>query len=570
VSGLLLQAFDRFAQAPGGVARLRELILSLAVRGKLVNRVANDESARVLLDRIATQRDRQPAKSLLRLAVLDPDAAPYELPSHWEWAQLGDLVENMGSGWSPACDDGERADPTRWAVLRTTAVQVMEFRAREHKAIPLKLQPRPEIEVQPGDILVTRAGPMNRVGVSCWVDQTPSRLMLSDKIVRFHPVTGELAPAFVVLALNAGWTREQLEAAKTGMAASQVNVSQADLKTLWVPVCSLDEQNRILARVDELMRLCDALEAKGRLEAEQHSRLLDSVLGTLTDSATPEELAANWQRVAEHFDLLLDRPEAVDALEQTILQLAVRGLLVPQDPSDEPASLLLRRLRAEKDRLVAEGKIKSDVQQAFLADDEAPFDIPVGWSWVRLGAIAGIERGGSPRPIEAFLTESPDGLNWIKIGDTEKGGKYITATKEKIRTEGLSKTRKVYPGDFLLTNSMSFGRPYITQIEGCIHDGWLRISPPSSLNKDYLYLFLSSSFMRLLFEAAAAGGVVQNLNADKVRSVPIPLPPIAEQAQIVARVTELRRLCADLRERLAASQATQSRLAASLVESVLA
>jgi type I restriction enzyme S subunit len=188
---------------------------------------------------------------------------------------------------------------------------------------------------------------------------------------------------------------------------------------------------------------------------------------------------------------------------------------------------------------------------------------------VRLGAIAGIERGGSPRPIEAFLTESPDGLNWIKIGDTEKGGKYITATKEKIRPEGLSKTRKVYPGDFLLTNSMSFGRPYITQIEGCIHDGWLRISPPSSLNKDYLYLLLSSSFMRLLFEAAAAGGVVQNLNADKVRSVPIPLPPIAEQAQIVARVTELRRLCTDLRERLAASQVTQSRLAASLVESVL-
>jgi type I restriction enzyme S subunit len=270
--------FDLLLDRPEAVDALEQTILQLAVRGLMVTRVASDESARVLLDRIAAQRGRQPAKSPLGIAVLDLDAAPYELPSHWEWARLGDLVENMGSGWSPACDDGERTDPTRWAVLRTTAVQVMEFRAREHKAIPLKLAPRPEIEVQSGDILVTRAGPMNRVGISCWVDQTPSRLMLSDKIVRFHPVTDELSPAFVVLALNAGWTRELLEAAKTGMAASQVNVSQADLKSLWVPVCGLEEQNRILARVSELRRLCADL--RQRLAASQatQSRLAEALV----------------------------------------------------------------------------------------------------------------------------------------------------------------------------------------------------------------------------------------------------------------------------------------------------
>ena len=270
--------FDLLLDRPEAVDALEQTVLQLAVRGLLVTRVASDESARVLLDRIAAQRDRQPAKSPLGLAVLDPDAAPYELPSHWEWARLGDLVENMGSGWSPACDDGERTDPTRWAVLRTTAVQVMEFCAREHKAIPLKLAPRPEIEVQSGDILVTRAGPMNRVGISCWVDQTPSRLMLSDKIVRFHPVTDELAPAFVVLALNAGWTRELLEAAKTGMAASQVNVSQADLKSLWVPVCGLEEQTRIVARVTELRRLCADLRQRLATSQATQSRLAEALV----------------------------------------------------------------------------------------------------------------------------------------------------------------------------------------------------------------------------------------------------------------------------------------------------
>ena len=344
------------------------------------------------------------------------------------------------------------------------------------------------------------------------------------------------------------------------------NLNQRILLDALIAIPPLAEQSRIVARVEELMRLCDALEAKGKLDAAQHTQLVQALLDTLTDSASPAELAANWQRVAEHFDLLLDRPEAVDALEQTLLQLAVRGLLVPQDPSDEPASVLLHNIRAEKDRLIAEGKIKRDKPLAPIADDEKPFELPVGWEWVRFGEIAGIERGGSPRPIDAFLTDDPAGLNWIKIGDTEKGGKYITSTSQKIKREGLVKTRMVFPGDFLLTNSMSFGRPYITQIQGCIHDGWLRISPPHSLDKDFLYTLLSSPYVRNVFEAAAAGGVVQNLNADKVRTVPIPLPPLAEQSRTVARVEELRQLCADLRQRLTASRTTQGHLAQALVD----
>jgi type I restriction enzyme S subunit len=258
-------------------------------------------------------------------------------------------------------------------------------------------------------------------------------------------------------------------------------------------------------------------------------------------------------------NLLAKAPNGVARLRELILTLAVQGKLVPQDPKDEPASELLKKIRVEKDRLIAEGKIKRDKPLAEIAEEEMPFLLPSGWEWERFGAIAGIERGGSPRPIDSFLTDDPDGLNWIKIGDTEKGGKYITSASQKIRREGLVKTRMVFPGDFLLTNSMSFGRPYITQIEGCIHDGWLRISPPSSLNKDYLYLLLSSRFIRTVFEAAAAGGVVLNLNADKVRTVPIPLPPLVEQSRIVTRVEELMRLCDALEAKgqLEATQHTQ-------------
>jgi type I restriction enzyme S subunit len=260
-----------------------------------------------------------------------------------------------------------------------------------------------------------------------------------------------------------------------------------------------------------------------------------------------------------NLDLLATAPGGVARLRELILTLAVQGKLVAQDTGDEPASELLKRIRVEKDRLIAGGKIKKDKPLAAIAEGEKPFELPVGWEWERFGSIAGIERGGSPRPIESFLTDDPTGLNWIKIGDTEKGGKYITSASQKIKREGLVKTRMVFPGDFLLTNSMSFGRPYITQIEGCIHDGWLRISPPTSLNKDFLYVLLSSRFIRTVFEAAAAGGVVLNLNADKVRTVPIPLPPLPEQSRIVTRVEELMRLCDALeaKGRLEAAQHAQ-------------
>lgn len=255
----------------------------------------------------------------------------------------------------------------------------------------------------------------------------------------------------------------------------------------------------------------------------------------------------------------------IKKLRELILELAVRGKLVPQDPSDEPASELLKRIAHDIAEAEKSGTIKKDIPVSVNPDDEQ-FDLPTGWEMVSFGNICTIERGGSPRPIQDFLTNAPDGINWIKIGDSDIGGKYITSTAEKIRKEGLVKTRMVYPGDFLLTNSMSFGRPYITQIEGCIHDGWLRISPPKELDKDFLYYLLSSPFIFRSFKKAAAGAVVLNLNADKVRVVELLLPPLAEQHRIVAKVDELMSFCDQLEQ----TQSDNIAAHAQLVEALLA
>ena len=169
-----------------------------------------------------------------------------------------------------------------------------------------------------------------------------------------------------------------------------------------------------------------------------------------------------------------------------------------------------------------------------------PFEIPNSWCWSRLGDINNIARGGSPRPIKDYLTDDKNGINWIKIGDTTREGKYIDSVKEKIRPEGMKKSRFVHKGDFLLTNSMSFGRPYILNVDGCIHDGWLVISPIGEVyTSDFLYHLLSSSFAFEQFTNVASGGVVTNLNSDKVADTIFPVPPLAEQQRIVAKIEKL-------------------------------
>ncbi|MGY5540577.1 restriction endonuclease subunit S [Vibrio brasiliensis] len=159
----------------------------------------------------------------------------------------------------------------------------------------------------------------------------------------------------------------------------------------------------------------------------------------------------------------------------------------------------------------------------------------MSWPIVKIEDIFDVARGGSPRPIDAFITDDPEGVNWIMIGDTKSGEKYISTTAKRIRPEGVKKSRVVKEGDFLLTNSMSFGRPYILKTSGCIHDGWLVLSPKSdNIYTDYFYYYLGSQEIKNKLAGKAAGAVVKNLNKDIVKSLEIPLPPLEEQKRIAA------------------------------------
>lgn len=180
--------------------------------------------------------------------------------------------------------------------------------------------------------------------------------------------------------------------------------------------------------------------------------------------------------------------------------------------------------------------LEEKLEQALVPIDEQPYELPKNWCWVKLGEVVRLNRGSSPRPIKSFLTESNDGVNWIKIGDTD-AGKYINETKEKITKEGAKKSVPVKAGDLLLTNSMSYGKPFILNIDGCIHDGWFAIETGECFDKDFLYYsFLASQWY---FDKIAVGTAVRNISSDRTFTTPLAMPPLAEQKRIVEQIESL-------------------------------
>ncbi|CAN7343263.1 restriction endonuclease subunit S [Acidovorax delafieldii] len=556
---MLLSNMELLATAPGGVAKLRELILTLAVQGKLVPQDPADEPAGVLLQKIRAEKDRLIAEGKIKrdkpLAEIGEEDKPFELPQGWEWVRLGSTMEML---------NGRAFKPSEWIDAGLPIVRIQNLNnpnASFNYCDPSTVVDKNRID--DGAFLISWSGtPGTSFGAFIW---SRGAAALNQHIFKCVLIGRVFLPEFLRLSINS--QLNVLIAQAQGGVGLQ-HVTKGVLENLVLVLPPLAEQSRIVTRVEALMRLCDALEAKGQLEAAQHAQLVSTLLGTLTASTTPDELAENWQRVAQHFDLLLDRPEAIDALEQTLLQLAVRGLLVPQDPTDEPASALLQKIRAEKDRLISTGQIKRDKPLPPITDEEKPFELPVGWEWVPIDTLATVGTGTTPsRENPAFFVGGT--TPWVTSGET--GQTFIDAAEQHVTDAALAQTSlTVYPVGTLIVAMYGQGKT-----RGQVAE--LRI--PAATNQACAAIALIESaahhraYVKLVFEKSydeirelSAGGAQPNLNVGKVKSTLIPLPPLAEQSRIVTRITALRRLCADLRQRLAERQSVQARLAEALVQ----
>ena len=470
--------------------KLRQKILDLAIHGKLVPQDPNDEPASVLLERIRAEKERLIAEGKIKRSKKSATSdtshyenVPFEVPEGWCWCTVDDFAY-VAAGSTPNKDAfvDEGIPYIKMYNLRNQKID-FDFHPQYIKEDVHngKLQ-RSRTEV--GDLIMNIVGPP--LGKLAFIPESLPQSNFNQAAVLIRPyIEKNTINRWLFYYLS---EMSEINSISTKGSAGQVNISLTQSQNMRVPMPPLAEQIRIVNKLDSLWNITEGIESG-----------------------------------------IKDVNCVINKFKSKILDLAIHGKLVPQDASDEPASELLKRINP---------KAVASCDNPHY--ENVPFVIPSSWAWCKVRDVADVARGGSPRPIKQYLTESPDGVNWIKIGDAEEGSKYISKTTERIIPDGVKKSRYVKVGDFLLTNSMSFGKPFILKTNGCIHDGWLVISPiDGAYEKNFLYYLLPSSFAYNQFSEKAGGAVVSNINKDKVADSLFPLPPLAEQKRIASMVEEL-------------------------------
>lgn len=548
-----------------GIKKLRELILDLAVRGKLVGQDSSDEPASLLLERISSEKLRLMKQGEIKkrrnLPALSEMTLPFHLPPNWEWAQLEDVGRDWGQK-TPVSEfsyiDVASVDNVRGVTTKSSILSADEAPSRARKV------------VRPGTLIYSTVRPYLQ-NIAVLKGEIEPEPIASTAFAILHPLLGMSARFFLHYLRSPAFVR-YVESVQTGIAYPAVNDKQ--FFSGVVPVPPLEEQNRIVQKVDELMALCDRLEQQTSDQLKAHETLVDTLLGTLTQSQNATELAKNWTRLAVHFDTLFTTEQSIDKLKQTILQLAVMGRLAEQSPNDTPAPELLNAIQKEKDRILESKRIKKFKELPPVSAAEEPYKIPSGWMWSRIGSVALYTEYGT----SAKTLDSIHGIPVIKMGDIQEGKVLIGGQKHAPKsTEGIH-ALLLQQGDLLYNRTNS---PELVGKTGIFR------GPDNTLSfASYLIRIkveeplLSSNFLNLAMnsprfrETEINPHLKQqcgqaNVNGTILKQMRVPLPPREEQTRIVQKVDELMALCDQLKECLNQASETRCQLAEAEMEGAL-
>lgn len=569
-----------------GIRKLRELILELAVRGKLVPQDANDEPASELLKRIQAEKAKLIAEGKIKkdkpLAPITENEKTFELPHGWEWVRLGDTGRIFNGN---SVSESEK-------VTLSKVTEGYPFVATKDIGYGLeKLDYENGIKV-PFDALNFRVAKINTVFICAEGGSAGKKCGISDRDICFgnklyaNETWAGMNAKFILYIYLTPYFYNEFAVRMTGIIGG---IARSEFLELPVPIPPEEEQERIVAKLDELMALCDQLETRHNNAAEAHEKLVSHLLSTLTQtSVRPEyiegrgstssprtEFEENWQRIAAHFDTLFTTEASIDSLKQTLLQLAVMGKLVPQDPNDEPVSVLLKRIQAEKARFIAEGKIKKDKPLPPIPEDEKPFELPQSWAWARIGeSVLSTEYGLSEKSFEVS-----EGVPVLKMGDIQDG-KVILGGQKKVahNVEGL-------PELYLRAGDLLYNRTNSAELVGKtgIYDGLdgvytfasylIRIRCVDTLlSPRYLNFVMGTPLFR---ETQIEPHLKQqcgqaNVNGTIMKNMIVSVPPFEAQKRIVAKVDELTALCDQIKTRITLANQLQQKLADVVVEQAIA
>jgi type I restriction enzyme S subunit len=538
-----------------GIKKLRELILQLAVRGLLVAQDPKDEPASELLTKIAAEKAKLVKAGIIKKDRPQPPIAaqerPFKVPVSWQLVRFGDLLISRDSERIPLSAD-ERAT-RRGDYDYYGASGIID-------SIDAYLFDKPLLLIgEDGANLINRSTPIAFVAYGrYWVNN------------HAHVLDGysEELLLYVCMHINA----ISLEPYVTGTAQPKMN--QAKMNGIVLAIPPLAEQRRIVAKVDELLAVCDQLERQTDASLSAHQILVETLLHALTSAADHAHLASAWQRIAEHFNSLFTTEESIDQLEQAILEMAVMGKLASQDINDESASELLKNIAAERAKLLKQGKIRKESPVSPILKEEREFDVPMGWEWCRLSQATECEREISYGIIKLEAEPKSGGVPTLRCSDVKPG--YIrTADVRTVASEIEEpyKRTRLRGGEVLVNIRGTLGGAALVPNELVGYNIAREVAMVpihSSMAGRYFVLLILSPFFWKKIESNLKGIAYKGLSLEVLSQFAIPVPPLNEQHRIVAKVEELMGLCHQLKMRLRDAQTTQLQLGKALTKQALA
>ncbi|MCS0180006.1 restriction endonuclease subunit S [Vibrio alginolyticus] len=548
-----------------GVKKLRELILELAVRGKLVPQDPNDEPASVLLERISVEKAKLVKEKKIKkqkdLPAISDDELPYLIPENWEWCRLDDICFGITSGSTPPKSSFNESEGIPYLKVYNIRDQKVDFDYKpQFVDIECHLTKLKRSCLYPGDVIMNIVGPpLGKVAI---ISNDYPEWNCNQAITFFRPIETSLN-TYIYTYLRAGTFLKAIDLIGT---AGQDNISVTKSRSILLPTPPLKEQHRIVAKVDELMALCDQLEQQTESSIEAHQVLLTTLLDTLTNSADADELMQNWARISEHFDTLFTTEESIDQLKQTILQLAVMGKLVPQDPTDEPAAELLKRIAEEKAQLVKEKKIKKQKALPPISEDEKPFELPSSWEWCRLPDLGELARGKSKhRPRNDPKLYENGNIPLVQTGDVARANGTILTYTAKYNELGLAQSQLWPKGTLCITIAANIADTATLGFDACFPDSVVGYTPyDKEIPTVYFDYFIKTAKENL--ERFAPSTAQKNINLEILSNVLVPCPPMQQFPRIVEKVNLLLGICDELKERSKESQMSQLQLTDAIVE----
>ncbi|EBC3162900.1 restriction endonuclease subunit S, partial [Salmonella enterica] len=533
-----------------GIKKLRELILELAVRGKLVPQDPNDEPASVLLERIAAEKAELVKQGKIKkqkpLPEISEEEKSFELPVGWEWTTLNTLAEINPK--IDVSDDEQDISFVPMPLISTKFDGSHDFEVRKWKEVK-----KGYTHFANGDIAIAKITPCFENSKAAIFSGLKNNVGVGTTELHVaRPYSQAVNQQYLLLNFKSPGFLKTGESQMTG-SAGQKRVPRNFFENYPLPFPPLQEQERIVNNFTQLMILCDQLEQHSLTSLDAHQQLVETLLTTLTDSQNADELAENWARISEHFDTLFTTEASIAALKQTILQLAVMGKLVPQDPNDEPASELLKRIAQEKAQLVKDGKMKKQKPLPPISDEEKPFELPIGWEWCRLGECINLISGQHLKPDEYEEECHGEMLPYI-TGPAEFG--LISPTYSKYTNEKRAIAAK---GDILITcKGAGLGKLNVADTNIAISRQLMAINV-IRMNSEYLKIILDSMYG--YFQSKGVGIAIPGISREDVMEPLIMLPPFEEQKRIMENLYKLNFLIEDIKFRIKSAQQTQLHLA---------